>query len=147
MNIITTKGKLIKAGKIELETEITIDWEMLSKVQLPGIPIGSSFEITIAFDENEFISGRNGIVWATYDLKQAEIIRNALLALQINTEIIKKVHSTNSKVYLMKAANENEIEDAVDFIWKSGSGLRLKPDWTYPDGTVNISFEQWLSGQ
>lgn len=147
MNIIKTKGSVISGGKIELETLRTVDWNVLSNVQLPGIPIGSSIEITIAFDENEFISGKSGIVWATYDLRQAEIIRNALLALQINTEIIKKIHSPDSEVYLMKATNENEIEDAVNFIWKSDSGLRLKPDWTYPDGTVNISFEQWLSGQ
>ncbi len=147
MKTLKTKGKLTDVENVELETKSTIHWSKLSKEPVPEIPLGSTIELTIAFNEFEFISGIDGFVWATYDLRQAEIIRNALLALQINTEIIKKIHSTNSEVYLMKAANENEIEEAVDFIWKSDSGLRLKPDWSYPEGEPNESFEQWLSEQ
>ena len=42
--------------------------------------------------------------------------------------------------------DESDISEAINFVWKSDTGLRLKPDWSYPEGELNKSFEQWLSG-
>ena len=133
-------------GKIELDKAGSIHWNKLTGSALPKIPMGSTIEFTIMFDENEFISGKNGIVWATYDRRQAEIICSALMAIQISTET-KRIYNSNDEILLIKAANNNEIEEAIEFIWKSESGLRLKPDWSYPEGEKNKSFEHWLSGQ
>ncbi|MGA9292668.1 MAG: hypothetical protein WBV81_08740, partial [Ignavibacteriaceae bacterium] len=99
-----------------------------------------------SFDENDFLSGNNGIVWATYDLRQAEIIQNTLLAQNIYSEI-KKNYLGNEEMFLIKTASGSDITDSIDFIWRNNTGLRLKPDWTYPKGETNRSFEQWLSGQ
>ena len=145
MKFLKIKGKISDFGKIKLETMKTIDLNELSLNRLPNFPIGSSVEITISFNENEFISGKDGVVWATYNSRQAEIIRNALLALQINSEI-HEIQSSNDNIHLIKVTSEKEINDAVDFIWRGSSGLRLKPDWSYSEGETNKSFELWLSG-
>ena len=47
---------------------------------------------------------------------------------------------------LLNITNDSDIIDAIDFIWRSKTGLRLKPDWTYSEDEKNKSFEQWLSG-
>jgi hypothetical protein len=39
-----------------------------------------------------------------------------------------------------------ELTDAVDFIWREASGLRLQPDWHYPMGSANDSFDKWING-
>ena len=145
LKILTIKGILSDTGKIEFETEKTVYWNDLTDEPLPNLPFGSSLYITISFDEDEFISGKDGIVWATYFSRQAEIIRNALLALQINSEI-HEIQSSNETMLLIKVTSKKEINDAVDFIWRGSSGLRLKPDWSYAEGETNKSFELWLSG-
>ena len=146
MKTIKVKGKIRESGKIELETTGTIvSWNDLSLESISGIPLGSNVELSVSFDENEFISGKNGIVWATYDLRQAEVIKEALLSLKVNA-VIQNRPSTIQTVYLLKVTDENDIRESIDFIWKSKSGLRLQPDWNYPKGGKNKSFEQWLSG-
>ena len=50
-------------------------------------------------------------------------------------------------MFLIKIANESDIADSIDFIWRNNTGLRLKPDWVYTKDETNKSFEQWLSGQ
>ncbi len=144
MKIINLNGIISDAGKIKVTTEKIIDWNDLTDETFPSLPIGSSVVITISLNEDEFISGKDGIVWATYNIRQAEIIRNALLALHINSEISEFPFS-NDNMHLIKVTNEKEINDAVDFIWRSSSGLRLKPDWSYAEGETNKSFELWLS--
>ena len=146
MNQLKIAGTLTNHGIIKLETKKKVSWSELSGEEIPKIPLGSNIELTISFDENEFISGKDGIVWATYNIRQAEIICNALSTLQISNEIQKNCFS-NNEIYLIKTANIREIEDAIDFIWKSESGLRLKPDWNYPEGETNKSFELWLNEQ
>jgi hypothetical protein len=47
---------------------------------------------------------------------------------------------------LIKIDNNKDIEEAMDFIWRKESGLRLMPDWTYAGGEPNKSFEKWLNG-
>ena len=146
MKQLKIAGTISGNGIINLGTKKTIYWSEFSNDAIPQIPPGSTIELTISFDEDEFISGKDGIVWATYDFRQAEIITNALSVLNINIEIMKMNFSGN-EIYIMKATNEKEIEDAVDFIWKNGSGLLLKPDWSYAKEEKNRSFEKWLSGQ
>jgi hypothetical protein len=112
----------------------------------PEIPLGSSVELTISYDEQQFISGKDGIVWATYDKRQVEVIQNAMLALNITSEV-KKIELAGKDLFIIKIINQTDLSNAMDFIWRSSTGLRLKPDWIYPEGETNKSFEQWLGGQ
>ena len=49
-------------------------------------------------------------------------------------------------MFLIAITNEKDTKVAIDFIWEGHNGLRLKPDWSYPQGETNKSFEQWLNG-
>lgn len=93
--------------------------------------------------EREYLSGKDGIVWATYRQRQSQIIHNALLAQDIHSEISKN-SVENNDLFLIKVTNKADVQNALNFIWKSNSGLRLIPDWHYPPGTSNTSFEHWL---
>lgn len=145
MIILKTKGIYYAEGEIVLNPLKTIHWKDLSDKNPLHLPSGTSIDLFISLDENNFLTGKDGIVWATYDLRQAEIIQNALLAQHINNEV-KKIGLQDQDMFLISITNEKDIKFAIDFIWKTDSGLRLKPDWSYPDGETNISFEQWLSG-
>ncbi|MFZ0453042.1 MAG: hypothetical protein WAM24_04770 [Ignavibacteriaceae bacterium] len=145
MKILKIKGIYSDIGKIELETMMTIDLKDLSGDKIPELPFGTLVELNISCDENDFLSGNNGIVWATYDLRQSEIIQNTLLAQNIYSEI-KRIHLGQEEMFLIKIASSSDIPDSIDFIWRNNTGLRLKPDWIYPKGEINKSFEQWLSG-
>ncbi len=144
--MIKIKGIYTDFGKIELESMKIIEWDALSNEKPPELPFGSNVEISISFDEYDFLSGKDGIVWATYDLRQAEVIQNTLLAQNIYSEV-KKIRLGNEELFLIKTAYGSDISDSIDFIWRNNSGLRLKPDWIYPKGETNKSFEQWLSDQ
>lgn len=143
--MIKIKGIYIDEGKIELENKKIIDLKNFTDEKPAEIPIGSTIKISIVFEENEFISGKNGNVWATYDVRQAEVIQNTLFAQNIASEL-KSINLGNIEMLLLNITNDSDIIDAIDFIWRSNTGLRLKPDWTYPNGEKNKSFEQWLSG-
>lgn len=130
---------------IKLETAKVVNWTSFTDDLPPDIPFGTSVEVSVSFQENDFLSGKSGIVWATYDVRQAEIIQAALIAQQISTEI-KNINLGDKTVLILKVNNEPDVADAIDFIWKSSNGLRLKPDWAYPKGEKNKSFELWLSG-
>jgi hypothetical protein len=148
--ILKAKGTFYAEGEIVLNPLKTIRWKDLSDKNPPQLPNGTSIDLSISFDENDFLSGINGIVWATYDARQAEIIQDTLLAQNINCEV-KRISLDPElelkSTFLISITNEKEIKMAIDFIWKSDSGLRLKPDWSYPTGETNKSFEQWLNGQ
>jgi len=146
LTILKVKGTYRNEGEIVLNQLKTIHWKDFSDKNPPQLPIGSSIEISISFDENHFLSGIDGIVWATYDLRQAEIIQNTLLAQQIGSEI-KRIELGSGHLIFIKISNLKDVKEAINFIWKDDSGLRLKPDWDYPTGETNKSFEQWLSGQ
>ena len=145
MILINIKGIYRNLGVIELENLKVINWANFSSESPPVIPFGSSVDVSISFHENDFLTGKSGVVWASYDLTQAEIIQNTLVAQNINAEI-KKISLQKMGLYLLKINDVKDINDATDFIWKSDSGLRLKPDWYYAEGEINKSFEQWLSG-
>lgn len=143
MILINIKGIYTNLGNVELETNKVINWASFSNDLPPEIPLGSSIEVSVSFQENDFLAGKSGVVWATYDLRQAEIIQNTLVAQNINAEI-KKLLVSKTVLYLLKIISATDINDASDFIWKSDNGLRLKPDWCYGQGQKNKSFEQWL---
>ena len=145
MKLIKIKGIYTDLGKIVLENKKTIDWDDLTEENPILLPFGSKVELVISFDESDFLSGKDGIVWATYDSRQAEIIQNTLLAQNINCEI-KKIEMDSKDMFLIEIANERDTKVAIDFIWEDNNGLRLKPDWSYPQGETNRSFEQWLNG-
>lgn len=142
---IKIKGYYSNLGEITLEGEKMMKLKDLIDEEALQIPYGSSIEISIAFDENDFLSGKDGIVWASYDQRQVDIIKNALLAQNVNTEL-KAKNLGQLKIFLLQINNYKDLNDAVDFIWKSKTGLRLQPDWAYPEGEANKSFEQWLGG-
>ncbi|MBK6283589.1 MAG: hypothetical protein IPF54_13920 [Draconibacterium sp.] len=58
---------------------------------------------------------------------------------------IVKIEHENKVMYLIKVTKEEDIEEVMDFIRNEKSGLNLKPDWTYPEGERNASFDQWIN--
>ena len=139
-------GTYHNEGRIVLNMNKTIEWKELSSEKFPELPHNSNVELTITFDESDFLSGKNGIVWATYNLRQVEVIHSALLAQHLGSEV-KNIGFGKDDMFLINITNASDINEAIDFIWRSYSGLRLKPDWTYPDKESNKSFELWLNGQ
>jgi hypothetical protein len=124
------KGVYKDIGTIELET---------GKLE---IPFGTALRVNVEYDEIDFKCGLGGIVWATYSKDQAETIQGALQAHKINSDIIEK-KLESSLLLLIKILNKEKIETAIDFIWRGEDGLKLKPDWHYPTGKPNESFERW----
>lgn len=146
MDILRIKGIYHPEGKIVLNSLKTLQWENLTDISFPKLPSGTTVELSLTIDENIFLSGLNGIVWATYDSRQAEVIHNTLLVQNIESEILK-IEAGTEKLIAIKILNPKDINAVSEFIWKSSSGLRLKPDWEYPSGEVNKSFELWLNGR
>jgi hypothetical protein len=146
LKILVTKGIFNHDGKIVLNSMRTVHWRDLTDEKLPQLPAGTSIDLSISIEESIFLSGVNGIVWATYDSRQAEIIHNTLTAQQISSEI-QRIEPVNRVIFLIKITNTKDLYDVMEFIWKSNGGLRLKPDWSYPEGEANKSFELWLNGQ
>jgi hypothetical protein len=135
-----------EGGEVVINSVKTIHWNDISEEIPPQLPAGTSINLEMTLDENEFLSGKNGVVWATYDIRQAEIIQSTLLAQHINCEI-NKISFDDEVLFLIIITNNIEVQNAIDFIWKGDGGLRLTPDWRYSPGETNKSFEQWLSGQ
>ncbi|RPI75775.1 MAG: hypothetical protein EHM47_01715 [Ignavibacteriales bacterium] len=153
MIVLRINGTYHNDGRIVLNMNKTIEWKELSAEKLPELPDNSNVELTITFDESDFLSGKNGIVWATYDSRQVEVIHNALLAQHLSSEVknmgfVRRTpNGGDENMFLINITNHSDVNEAMDFIWRSNSGLRLKPDWTYPDKESNRSFELWLNGQ
>ncbi len=105
---------------------------------------GINVELSVSIDLNKLISGIDGYVWATWNSQQAEIISNALRVQNIELEIVK-IEQENKAMYLIKVIKEEDIMNVIDFIQNEKSGLRLKPDWTYPDDEPNESFDRWIN--
>jgi hypothetical protein len=143
VKLIRKTGIFNPDGEIVLHPGISVSWKSLSDNTLPDLPEGTPLDIEISFKEHILVSGKGGIVWATFDFRQAEVIYNALLAQSISS-VIGKIELDEGNLLLLKIVNDKDIGEAMDFIWRKESGLRLKPDWTYPKGETNQSFEQWV---
>ncbi len=142
---IKVYGNCLNDGRVVFETNDFFECSGLTITRPAELPDGCLVEVTLSYNEEDFLSGKNGIVWATYDMRQAEILHRALLAQDINTEI-KKTNLEKRELFLVKIASRSDQNEAIDFIWKSESGLNLEPDWAYAEGETNKSFEHWLSG-
>ncbi|NTW24266.1 MAG: hypothetical protein HGA37_06175 [Lentimicrobium sp.] len=145
MKLIKKTGIFNPDGEIILHPGISVSWKSLSDNTLPDLPEGTPLDIEISFKEHILVSGKGGIVWATFDFRQAEVITNALLAQSISS-VTGNIVLDEGKLLLIKIDNDKDIEEALDFIWRKEGGLRLKPDWTYADGEPNMSFEKWITG-
>lgn len=143
MIILKTKGIYKEGGEVVINSVKAIRWNEISEEIPPQLPAGTSVTLEMTLDENEFLSGKNGVVWATYDSRQAEIIQSTLLAQHINCEI-NKISFDDDVLFLINITNKIEVQEAIDFIWKNKDGLRLKPDWHYGKGEKNKSLERWL---
>ncbi len=142
---IPLRGSYQDAGKIELEKGIILEWNSQNTNLLPRVPYGTVVEVSIRFEERDYLNGTDGIVWATYDLRQAEIIRDALLTQNIACKLAEE-ELTSRLLHLLSISESNNMQAAIDFIWREKSGLRLKPDWEYPAGAENESFNKWING-
>ena len=142
--MIKTQGIYKDIGKIELNSGKYILWDHISNEEPPHIPFGSFIEITLCFEEMDLISGKNGIIWATYDQRQAEIIRDTLITQNINVELGERSIG-EYELFQLIVKNRSDIDTALNFIWRDREGLRLKPDWAYKNGQKNESFTKWIN--
>lgn len=145
MKLIKKTGIFNSDGAIVLHPDIAISWKWLSNKNSPDLPPGTPLEFDISLDEDTLLSGKYGIVWATYNLHQAEVLSNALLAQNISS-VIGIIELDESNLLLLKIVNPKDRNEAMDFIWRKEGGLRLKPDWSYAEGEPNKSFEKWING-
>lgn len=143
MKLIKKRGIFNPDGDIVLHPAISFSWKLISSKIIPELPQGIPVDIEISIDEETLLSGEYGIVWATHDMRQAEVICNALLALNIVT-VITRIDLDAGSLLLLRIDNAKDSSEAIDFIWRKEGGLRLKPDWTYPEGEPNKSFDKWL---
>ena len=128
---------------MQLENGMTLNWSRLSNAALLPIPYGTRIEVKVTYEEVDYLHGSTGVVWATYHLHQAEIIKAALLAQSIACEVREQV-LPGAQLYLLCISEARDAPAAVDFIWREKSGMRLKPDWDYPAGEENASFNKWI---
>lgn len=145
MKLIKKIGIFNPDGEIILHPGISVSWKSLSDKSIPDLPPGIPLNIDVTLDENVILSGSYGIVWGTYNQRQAEVLSNALLAQNI-ASVTVKIELEEGILLLIRIDNEKDIGEAMDFIWRINNGLRLKPDWSYPDGDPNSSFEKWIIG-
>jgi len=142
--MLNISGRINKKGEIVLQQGILLHGKNQSEEQKPQTPSGINIQLSVSIDVNSLISGIDGFVWATKNICQAEIIINALKVQKIEVEIVH-VELEKNALYLIKVNREEDIKEVIDFIQNDSSGLRLKPDWNYPDGERNQSFEQWIN--
>lgn len=132
---------------IQMNNGKILEWSnLIDDSDAPIIPFGTKIEISLTYNDADFLKGSNGIVWATYSRFQVEIIKDALLAQNIFNEI-KVSNLEDKRLYLIFIQDMDEMEKAIDFIWREEAGLRLKLDWQYSANKENESFNKWLSSK
>jgi hypothetical protein len=142
--MLNIKGRLNKQGELVFPLGKSLQGKTQNEKHTPILPSEINIELSVSIDVNSLISGIDGFVWATKNICQAEIICNALKVQKIEVEIVNVELEKNS-LYLIKVNREEDIKEVIDFIKNDGGGLRLKPDWNYPEGERNQSFEQWIN--
>ena len=132
---------------IKMDNGKILEWfSLIVDIDAPLIPFGTKIEISLTYNDADFLKGSKGIVWATHSQFQVETIQNALLVQNVFSEI--RISNLNEKrLYLIIIQDQEEKEKAIDFIWREDSGLRLKLDWQYSSNKENESFNKWLSGK
>jgi hypothetical protein len=144
LKMLNIKGRLNKKGEIVFPLGKSLEEKTQNEEQTPKLPSGINIELTVSIDVNSLISGIDGFVWATKDICQAEIISNALKVQKFDVEIVHIELEKNS-LYLIQVNRREDVKQVIDFIQNDVGGLRLKPDWNYPEGERNQSFEQWIN--
>lgn len=142
--MLKLKGTINKEGEVVFQYGKPLPLQTLFQHETEKNQVEICIEIFHIIGLDRLISGINGFVWVTKESCQAEIITNALQIQNIESEIVN-TDSNNTKIYMIKVIREEDIKQAVDFLQNDNSGLRLKPDWNYPAGERNESFEQWLN--
>jgi hypothetical protein len=142
--MLNIRGRINEKGEIVFQQGKLLHGKTQNEEQIPQTPSGINIELSVSIDVNSLISGIDGFVWATKDICQAEIICNALKVQKIEVEIVK-VELDKNALILIQVNNEEDIKKVIDFIQNDAGGLRLKPDWNYPEGERNQSFEQWIN--
>jgi hypothetical protein len=145
VELLNLKGTWDAQGKFIISPGKYISCAALADLDKLPLLEGTSVNLIITFDARELITGRDGIVWATKHLLQAEIVSNALFAQNFNVEILNR-QLADGPVYLLQLSSDSDVNEVVDFIWRGENGLRLKPDWSYREGETNKSFEKWVNG-
>jgi hypothetical protein len=133
-------------GQIQIGCNQAIRWESIcGNHKPPSIPFGTRIDIELSYNDHDFMSGKDGVVWATYNLQQAEMIRDTLF-IQMIPSYIEEIGLDDFQLFQIVVQDRSQVSQAMDFIWRSNDGLRLQPDWVYPDGEANDSFEKWMNG-
>jgi hypothetical protein len=145
VELLNLKGTWDAQGKFIISPGKYISCAALADLDKLPLLEGTPVNLIITFDARELIRGRDGIVWATKHLLQAEIICNALTAQNFSVQILNK-QLADGPIYLLQSSSHKEVPDLIDFIWKGENGLQLKPDWAYGDEEPNKSFEKWVNG-
>lgn len=143
--MLNIKGRLNKKGEIVLQEGQSFSQDSIIDGMSNQHSSGNNFKSSATIDVSSLISGINGFVWATKDIQQAEIIANALKVQNIELEIVN-VELEKCVLYLIRVLHEEDVKEVIDFIQTDKGGLRLKPDWIYPEGEQNESFEKWIKG-
>jgi hypothetical protein len=141
--MIKIKGTLNDKEEVVFQHGKPLPLKALYQQKNQLLPVEISIELTVKIGLNGLISGIGGFVWATKDICQAEIICNTLKVQKIEVEIVHD-DSGKNRLYLIRVIREPDIKRVIDFIQNDSGGLRLKPDWNYPEGERNQSFEQWI---
>jgi hypothetical protein len=146
VKFIKLSGTYIDWGKIRMSNGHLVAWhDLVPQAGIPDVPYGTKIEMTITYQQSEYLHGKDGIVWATHDRHQAEVICGTLRAQDIACEVREK-RLQGTHVHLIRILLPEKVAAAIDFIWRDGMGLRLKPDWRYPSKAENESFQRWVSG-
>jgi hypothetical protein len=63
---------------IQMNNGKILEWSnLIDDNDAPIIPFGTKIEISLTYNDADFLKGSNGIVWATYSRFQVETIKNA----------------------------------------------------------------------
>jgi hypothetical protein len=141
---IKLSGSYADRGKIQLVSKKILEWCELTMEAPPTMPYGTRVEVTITYEQNDYLNGQHGIVWATYDQLQAEVICGTLRAQDIACEIQER-RLEGTRLHLIRITHPEKVAAAMDFIWQDDTGLKLQPDWNYPARTENESFQRWVN--
>ena len=142
--MLKIKGNINKEGEVVFQIGKPLPLRTLYNQQIVEMPVEICLELSVTIGLNSLISGIDGIVWASKNVCQADIIVNSLKIQNIESEIIQ-TQINKVLISIIKVNREEDVKIAIDFIQNDKSGLRLKPDWYYPEGERNQSFEQWLN--
>ncbi len=131
--------------KICLENGKIVEWKRLTPLAPPKIPYGTNVQITISYEQRDYLNGEDCRVWASYDQNQAETIQSALKAQKI-AAYLDEEFLIGRQLYVVFVSRKEDVEAAIDFIWRDPTGMRLHPDWWYPEDARNESFRKWTNG-